>query len=213
MNAAERRLIADAIGPRDAGTNKVPWKRILSSPQMWLLATMYFCYNYPLGIYLDWFPKYLNAARGFSVEKMGFYASLPLFAAVVGDLAGGWISDIWARHTNLRTARKRVAVIGFVIAGTGILTACLTPNALISVAWSCMAMFGLELTVGVAGRASRYRRRLCGIRLRCYELLRQYGRCGGDHAFGLSGEVLRLDIHVCCDVRAGVHRGPSFHPD
>jgi sugar phosphate permease len=149
-NAAERQLIASAIGPRTSAADKVPWKRILSSSQMWILALMYFCYAYPLGIYLDWFPKYLNAERGFSLEKMGFYASLPLFAAVLGDLAGGWVSDIWARYSGLRSARKGVAVTGFLISGAGILAACLTPNALVSVAWSCVAMFGLELTVGVA---------------------------------------------------------------
>jgi sugar phosphate permease len=149
-NAAERQLIAAAIGPRDGIVCKVPWKKILSSPQMWLLATMYFCYAYPLGIYLDWFPKYLNAARGFSLEKMGLYASLPLFAAVLGDLAGGWISDMLARRLGLRRARKTVAVTGFLVAGAAILAACLTPQALLSVAWSCVAMFGLELTVGVA---------------------------------------------------------------
>jgi sugar phosphate permease len=117
---------------------------------MWILSLMYFCYAYPLGIYLDWFPKYLNAERGFSLEKMGFYASLPLFAAVLGDLSGGWISDIWARHSDLRTARKRVAIVGFLAAGAGMLASCLAANAVVSVAWSCAAMFGLELTVGVA---------------------------------------------------------------
>ena len=149
-NAAERQMIAVAIGPRSDVPYKVPWKKILSSSQMWILATMYFCYAYPLGVYLDWFPKYLNAERGFSLEKMGFYASLPLFAAVLGDLAGGWISDILAVYLGLRRARKIVAVTGFVVSGAGILVACLTPNALLSVAWSCVAMFGLELTVGVA---------------------------------------------------------------
>ena len=141
-NAAERQMIAVAIGPRSDVPYKVPWKKILSSSQMWILATMYFCYAYPLGVYLDWFPKYLNAERGFSLEKMGFYASLPLFAAVLGD--------ILAVYLGLRRARKIVAVTGFVVSGAGILVACLTPNALLSVAWSCVAMFGLELTVGVA---------------------------------------------------------------
>jgi len=149
-NEAERELIASSIGRRADQSQGVPWKKILSSPQMWILSLMYFCYAYPLGIYLDWFPKYLNSERGFSLEKMGFYASLPLFAAVLGDLSGGWISDIWARHSDLRTARKRVAIVGFLAAGAGMLASCLAANAVVSVAWSCAAMFGLELTVGVA---------------------------------------------------------------
>jgi len=148
-NDAERELIASSVGKR-ADQHRVPWKKILSSPQMWILAMMYFCYGYPLGIYLQWFPQYLNAERGFSLQKMGFYASLPLFAAVLGDLSGGWISDILARHSDLRTARRRVAIVGFLAGGAAILVSSLAANALVSVAWSCVAMFGLELTVGVA---------------------------------------------------------------
>ena len=57
------------------------------------LALMYFCYQYALAVYLDWFPTYLNTHRGFNLTQMGFYASLPLLAGTVGDLAGGWFSD------------------------------------------------------------------------------------------------------------------------
>jgi MFS family permease len=92
----------------------------------------------------------LNAERGFSIEKMGFFASLPLCAAVLGDLTGGWISDIWARHIDLRSARKRVAVGGYLLGGVSILAACLIPNAYWGILFTCFALFGLELTVGVS---------------------------------------------------------------
>lgn len=149
-NDAERAVIASAIGPQAGLGGNIPWKKILSSPQMWLLAVIYFCYQYPLGVYIDWFPKYLNAERGFSLEKMGVYASMPLLAAVAGDIAGGWFSDLLALQWNLHSARRIVATAGFLIGGVGIVAATLTPNPLRSVAYSCVAMFGLELTVGVS---------------------------------------------------------------
>ena len=149
INAAERELIVTSVGPRKGGDG-VPWKKILSSSQMWILSALYFCYAYSLAVYLDWFPKYLNTERGFSIERMGIYASLPLLAGTFGDIAGGWASDLWARRTSLATARRGVAVCGFLIGAASILAACFVHDPVQSVWYSCMAMFGLELTVGVS---------------------------------------------------------------
>jgi MFS transporter, ACS family, glucarate transporter len=149
VNAAERDLIVTSVGPHKGGDG-VPWRRILASRQMWILSAMYFCYAYSLAVYLDWFPKYLNTERGFSIGRMGIYASLPLLAGTFGDLAGGWISDIWARRTSLARARRGVAVTGFLLAAATMLAACYAGDPVTSVYYSCAAMFGLELTVGVS---------------------------------------------------------------
>jgi len=112
---------------------------------------MYFCYAYNLGVYLVWFPKYLNAERGFSLERMGFYASLPLLAGTAGDLLGGWISDIWVKRSrDLKIARRGVALAGFLLAAAAILPACYIANPVASVCFSSLTMFGLELTCGVS---------------------------------------------------------------
>jgi len=149
VNPDELQIISVSVGLRKPG-DRVPWRRILSNPQMWILSTMYFCYAYSLAVYLDWFPKYLNTERGFSITKMGIYASLPLLAGMFGDIAGGWLSDLWARRTNLTTARRVVAIVGFLIAAAAMLAACFVRDPVESVIYSCIAMFGLELTVGVS---------------------------------------------------------------
>jgi sugar phosphate permease len=149
INAAERDLIVRSVGPPKGGDG-VPWRKILSSPQMWILSAMYFCYAYSLAVYLDWFPKYLNEERGFSTARMGLYASMPLLAGTFGDIAGGWVSDIWAKRTSLSIARRGVAVCGFLIGAVSILAACFAHDPVESVWYSCIAMFGLELTVGVS---------------------------------------------------------------
>jgi MFS family permease len=151
VNAAERELIQAGLGIGANVRRAVPWKRILSSPQMWMICAMYFCYAYNVGVYLTWFPKYLSDHRGFSLQKMGLYASLPLLAGTVGDLCGGWISDILARRIfDIKMARRVVAVVGFLLAAVSILLASLTADPLRSVLYSCVAMLGLELTVGVS---------------------------------------------------------------
>jgi sugar phosphate permease len=152
VNPAERDLLSASLGgPAATGFHSVPWRRIFSAPQMWILCAMYFCYAYNVGVYLVWYPKYLNAARGFSLERMGLYASLPLLAGSAGDLAGGWLSDILLkRFGDLKNARRAVAVAGFLLAAAGIVPACYTANPAWSVGFSAAAMFGLELTVGVS---------------------------------------------------------------
>ncbi len=152
VNRAElARIHESSGGPRRGLGAAVPWRRILASGTLWSLCAMYFCYQYGLAVYLDWFPTYLKDHRGFTLKQMGFYASLPLFAGVVGDLAGGWISDILLRRSgNVTWARRVVGVAGFVIAAAGIIPATLTADPRASVAFSCLAFGGLELTVGVS---------------------------------------------------------------
>jgi sugar phosphate permease len=151
INPAERQLIEDSIGIRDTSVRAVPWRRILRSPSLWTLSLMYFCYGYSIDIYLDWFPKYLNEHRGFNLTQMGVYASLPLLAGAAGDLLGGTVSDRCAkRFGNLKLARRAVALAGFLLAAVFILPATFTQHSTASVLYSCVAVFGLEVTVGVS---------------------------------------------------------------
>jgi sugar phosphate permease len=152
VNKAERELIAGSLGRVERkGKVVVPWRQILTHPQMWRLSAMYLCYGYCIGVYLSWFPKYLNDTRDITLTQMGIYASLPLMAGVAGDVAGGWISDLLVKRLgNLKLARKLVAIFGFVLAAGMMTLACLSTDPLISVLLFGGAVFGLELTVGVS---------------------------------------------------------------
>jgi MFS family permease len=152
VNATELDLIHRHLGDvRARVTRHVPWRRILASSTLWTLSLMYFCYGYCFSIYLVWFPTYLKEHRGFNLKEMGFYAGLPLLAGTLGNLAGGWASDIWAKRTgNLKLARQVVAITGFLIAALCIVPATFTQDSVACVWYTCAAVFGLELTVGVS---------------------------------------------------------------
>jgi sugar phosphate permease len=112
---------------------------------------MYFCYAYCISVYLDWYPTYLKEHRGYSLKEMGLYASLPLLAGTLGDLMGGWLSDLVLRwNHNVTRARRIIAIAGFIIAAAGIVPAALTTDPATCVILSCLGVFGLELTVGPA---------------------------------------------------------------
>ena len=152
VNAAERALIEGGLGALPARSRvSPPWRLILRSPQMWLLAAMYACYAFDFGMVLAWFPKYLTAERGFSMKEMGVYASLPLLAGVLGGISGGSVSDLLIRKTgNLKLARRVVAVTGFVLAAGLLPVAVLATDPVVSVALFSAAVFALELTVGTS---------------------------------------------------------------
>jgi sugar phosphate permease len=151
VNQAEAELINKSVGARSRTTANVPWKRILANRDVWTLTVMYFCYSFCFSMYLTWFPTYLYEHRKFNLTEMGLYASLPMLTGVVGNLLGGWISDRWASRTgNLKLARRTVAIVGFLIAGTCIVPATFTSDPIESVIYTCCALFGLELTVGVS---------------------------------------------------------------
>jgi sugar phosphate permease len=151
VNAAELELIQTGGAVKKSAVGKVPWKQITSSPTMWFLAAMYFCYNYSLNVYVDWFPTYLRQSRGMTLKEMGFYASLPLLAGVAGDLLGGWVSDrVLHRTGNVNLARRWVAVAGFIVCAAATVPAALTADAQVSVAFYSLAFFALEWTVGIS---------------------------------------------------------------
>jgi sugar phosphate permease len=152
VNEEEAGLIG--AGPRlkvRAAKGPVPWRCILSSPDLWYLSAMYFCYGWVLWLYLQWLPTYFVEARHFTAVKTGLAASVPLLAATVTNVAGGWISDKLARRWgNLRRGRTRVSVIGFAIAGLALVPGVLAEDNVISLAWLTLALAGLELTVAVS---------------------------------------------------------------
>jgi sugar phosphate permease len=151
VNRAEQEQISRALGFRANSKRQVPWKQILSNPQMWLLGAMYFCYAYDIGAFLSWFPKYLNAARGVDLKHMGFYASLPFIAGLIGDVTGGVVSDALVKRTsNIRFARRIVSVVGFWVSSVTVLCAAWAVDPMVSLAWFAVALFALELTVGVS---------------------------------------------------------------
>ncbi|HEX3502696.1 MAG TPA: MFS transporter [Xanthobacteraceae bacterium] len=127
----------------------VPWSTLLRSPNMWAIMCGYFTYVYCLWIFLSWLPSYLIEARHFTLLKTGFLASLPLWAGVIGDTAGGLATDWLLRRTgNAKLARRAVAITGLLGCAVFITPAALTEDAVTAVTCLTISMFFLECTIG-----------------------------------------------------------------
>jgi sugar phosphate permease len=145
----------DAAGninpPKIEATANVPWATLLRSPNMWAIMCAYFTYVYCLWIFLSWLPSYLVDFRHFTLIKVGIFASLPLWAGVVGDTVGGLATDWLLKKTgNTKFARRTVAIVGMLGCCVFIVPAALTEDAYTAVYCLIGAMFFLECTIGPA---------------------------------------------------------------
>ncbi len=128
---------------------QVPWSTLLGSLNMWAIMCAYFTYVYCLWIFLSWLTKYLVDVRHFTVLKGGLLASLPLWAGVLGDTAGGLATDYLLRVTgSARLARRAVAITGLLGCAVFITPAALTGEPYVAVACLTVSMFFLECTIG-----------------------------------------------------------------
>ncbi len=127
----------------------VPWRMLVRSPNMWAIMCAYFTYVYCLWIFLSWLPSYLVDARHFTMLKVGIFASLPLFAGVIGDTVGGVATD-WLLKVSgsARLARRLVAIVGLLGCAVCIVPAALTNDAYVAVYCLTASMFFLEFTIG-----------------------------------------------------------------
>jgi len=82
----------------------------LRSKAVWGLALSYFCFTYTFWLFLNWLPTYLVQARGFTLFKMGFFASLPWLAAFLSMNLAGWLSDALVRRGCSTGKSRRILV-------------------------------------------------------------------------------------------------------
>ncbi|HYL34045.1 MAG TPA: MFS transporter [Stellaceae bacterium] len=135
--------------PQIEKTASVPWGTLFRSPNMWAIMCAYFTYVYCLWIFLSWLPSYLFEARHLTLIKVGIFASLPLWAGVIGDTVGGVAVDqLLIKTGNTKLAHRTVAIVGMLGCAACIVPAALATNAYAAIACLTGAMFFLECTIG-----------------------------------------------------------------
>src|SRR5208282_5139141 len=127
----------------------VPWGILFRSPNMWAIMCAYFTYVYCLWIFLSWLPSYLVDYRHFTLLKVGIFASLPLWAGVIGDTVGGVVTDwLLVKTGSAKLAHRAVAITGMLGCAVFIVPAAVTEDAYTAIYCLTIAMFFLECTIG-----------------------------------------------------------------
>jgi MFS transporter, ACS family, glucarate transporter len=85
--------------------SRIPWRRILSDKDVWMLTSSYFGFGYIAFIFLSWFFIYLADAHGLNLGRSALYSTLPFISMTVCCLSGGAISDWASRVYGLYAGR------------------------------------------------------------------------------------------------------------
>ena len=111
-----------------------PWLQLLTNRCTLGIFLSKFCGDYLYYMFLTWVPSYLVMERGFSILKMGFYASLPFFTAFIVQPLAGLLSDwLLKRGFSLTAARKGV-LVGAQLCAATIMIVGFVDDAMIAVA-------------------------------------------------------------------------------
>jgi MFS family permease len=126
---------------------EVPWKRLAA--RMLPVTVVYFCYGWTLWLYINWLPQFFQQEYSLNIMSSARYSSTVFAAGVIGDYAGGIISDRILRRTgDLRKARRNVIVAAFLSSAVFLVPIFLTRDLNVIVFSLAGAFFCAELVIG-----------------------------------------------------------------
>jgi ACS family glucarate transporter-like MFS transporter len=148
VSADEQALIVAGRGPRPTGpASRLAGREIVRSRNMWVAMGQYFASNFTFFFCLTWLFPYLQRTYQLEALQAGLLSSAPLLAGAVGNWTGGWAVDALYRRGQLRRSRQLPAIIGFLLAASGLLGSLLFDDALAKVACLSLAIFGADMTL------------------------------------------------------------------
>jgi ACS family glucarate transporter-like MFS transporter len=101
---------------KQEGPNMHYIKELLKNRMMVGIYVAQYCINAITYFFITWFPVYLVQARGMTILKAGFAASVPAVFGFLGGILGGIISDfLLKRGYSLTVARKVPIVLGMLL--------------------------------------------------------------------------------------------------
>ena len=153
VDAAERALILDDPAGGDvsaAAPARVPTLReLMSHRQSWGIVLARFFIDPIWWLFVSWLPIYLAETFGFDVKQIGLFAWVPFVGAMIGSLAGGWLSGrLIAAGWSVHRARKWVITLGGAIMAPALLGAVFAADPLIAVLTIAAVLFGFQVAIG-----------------------------------------------------------------
>jgi sugar phosphate permease len=153
VNAAELELLREAE-ENAVGNAHVPWSRLVTNKDVWLLWLQYFCVSWGWYFYITWLPTYLKNARGLELSQSALLAGLPLFLGGVGCLTSSYLTAFVAKLTgDMSVARKWVCTIALTAAASFLLAAAFLNDPVWAMFAMGMSSFSNDLTVPSAWSA------------------------------------------------------------
>ncbi|WDS34628.1 MFS transporter [Pseudoxanthomonas sp.] len=123
------------------------WGRLYR--RMLPVSAVYFCYNWTLWLMLSWMPLYFMHSFNLNIKNAVIFTSGVFVAGVVGDLAGGMVSDrLLTRTGNLRIARSYLVAGCMALTAISLIPVLLVSDPVHALVFLAAAMFFNEMAVG-----------------------------------------------------------------
>jgi predicted MFS family arabinose efflux permease len=113
ITAKERKEIEETLTTPEKV--KVPWHIITRSRQFWLILAMYWFYVWGSWFFFSWFPTFLERGRGFAKSELTYAVAIPFLMGVIGNIAGGYLSDRLSKKYGIKIGRRVLGVGGLAI--------------------------------------------------------------------------------------------------
>jgi MFS family permease len=124
----------------------IPWLRL--ARRILPVTMVDFCYGWTLWLFLSWIPAFFFENYHLNLQSSAMFSAGVLMGGVIGDTAGGVITDRLRRKTgSLLVARRSVIVAGFVGALIFLCPVVLFHNLAVAAACLSLAFFFAELIV------------------------------------------------------------------
>jgi MFS family permease len=143
ITAAE---LATLPAPGSPGSRPVPWLSL--ARHILPLTIVDFCYGWTLWLFLSWVPVFFFENYHLNLQASAMFTAGVLLAGVIGDTAGGVVSDRLLRRTgSLIVARRSVIITGFLGAFVFLLPVVLLHDLTVAAVCLSLAFFFAELIV------------------------------------------------------------------
>lgn len=192
VNEAELALIQRGGASDHAAHSGVPWLKIFSNRNLWILCFMYFCGAYGWYINITFLPSFLEDQ--FHVEKTSIvgmiYKGGPLLIGALGCLMGGYLTDWLVRRTgNQRVGRRIMGWFGHSLCAVCMFSCAYMPTAFTFFLAISFGGFFNDLTMGSSWSTCQdIGRKYAAIVAGCMNTI---GNLGGVVAGIVTGEVLK----------------------
>ena len=125
---------------------RIPWLRLARA--IYPATLVDFCYGWTVWLFLSWIPSFFIENYHLRLSDSAWYSAGVLCAGLVGDTAGGLLTDRILRKTGDRArARQLVILMGFLGAFVFLIPVVLIHDLTTSALCLSLAFFSLELIV------------------------------------------------------------------
>lgn len=105
-------VYADSARHSGGQRRAVPWMSLLK--RIVPVTVVFFAHAWALWMYLTWLPSFFVGQFHTDLTHSALFTSAVFLAAVVGNTAGGMLTDwLYLRTRNLNTSRRNVVILGF----------------------------------------------------------------------------------------------------